>query len=91
MTQEKLNISIRDDAIYQWAEDVIACHTHRYTFGYGKSFYTAIFTAPKIFRYDIICSIIDMTDNIDDDDCELKDARRTALQFADEKGWNIPQ
>ncbi|MDR1180951.1 MAG: hypothetical protein LBL13_03100 [Bacteroidales bacterium] len=88
-------VSARDIAIAQWAEDIIACGVHRYHFGNGKSFYSAFFESPKIFRYDIICYIIDSTNYIESEehddnfDYGIADVRRTVLSFAEERGWRI--
>jgi predicted RNA-binding protein with PUA-like domain len=83
-------ISIRDSAIYEWANYVIKNHIHRYNFGDGKSFYTSLFEAPKMFQRDIVCSVIsiaEQNDLSDEDNYDIKDARETAIKFLDEKGW----
>jgi hypothetical protein len=83
-------LSIRDTAIKEWCDYIIECHTHRYNFGSGKSFYTALFEAPKIFRRNIVFSIIDIANSCDlndIDNIELKDVKETAISFIKERNW----
>jgi hypothetical protein len=83
-------LSVRDNAINDWAQYTIKNHIHRYNFGDGKSFFTSIFEAPKMLQFDIVYAIIDISeqnDLTDSDNYDMKDVRDTALKFLDEKGW----